>query len=79
MPTRKTSPVSRVTKKYQATIPQAVRKLLGITQGDFVAFEIQSGVVLKKVPPLNWDYLNAVAGKMSEWTSAADEEAYRDL
>lgn len=80
MPTRKTSPVSRVTKKYQATIPQAVREVLGITQGDCVAFEVQSGqVVLKKVSPLDWDYLDAVSGTMSEWTSAADEEAYRDL
>ncbi len=80
MATRKTSPVSRVTKKYQATIPQAVREALGITQGDCVAFEIQSGqVVLKKVPQMDWDYLNAVAETMSEWTSAADEEAYSDL
>lgn len=80
MATRKISPVSRVTKKYQATIPQAVREVLDITQGDCVAFEIQSGqVVLKKVPPLDWYYLSAVAETMSEWTSAADEEAYRDL
>lgn len=79
MATRKTSLISRVTKKYQATIPQAVREALGITQGDCVAFEIQLGVVLKKVPPLDWDYLNAVAETMSEWTSAADEEAYSDL
>lgn len=80
MATRKTSPVSRVTKKYQTTIPQAVREALGITQGDCVAFEIQSGqVMLKKVPQMDWDYLDAVAETMSEWTSAADEEAYRDL
>jgi AbrB family looped-hinge helix DNA binding protein len=80
MATRKTSPISRVTKKYQATIPQAVREALGIIQGDCVAFEIQSGqVVLKKVAQMDWAYLNAVAETMSEWTSAADEEAYRDL
>lgn len=40
MATRKNSPVSRVSKKNQATIPQAVIKVLGITQGDCVAFEI---------------------------------------
>lgn len=80
MPIRKTSSISRVTKKYQATIPQAAREVLGITQGDCVAFEVHSGqVVLKKVSPLDWDYLNAVSGTMSEWTSAADEQAYRDL
>ena len=80
MTRRKTSPISRVTKKYQATIPQAVREVLGITQGDCVAFEINQGqVVLKKVPPLDWEYLNAVTETLSEWTSAADEEAYGDL
>jgi AbrB family looped-hinge helix DNA binding protein len=69
-----------VTKKYQATIPQAVREVLGITQGDCVAFEINQGqVVLKKVLPLDWEYLNAVTETLSEWTSAADEEAYGDL
>lgn len=77
MATRKTSPISRVTKKYQATIPQAVREALGVTQGDCVTFEIQSGVVLKKATQMDWDYLNAVAETMSKWTSAADEEAYR--
>ncbi|GAA6616398.1 AbrB/MazE/SpoVT family DNA-binding domain-containing protein [Scytonema sp. NUACC26] len=76
----KTSPISRVTKKYQATIPQAVREVLGISQGDCVAFEIIQGqVVLKKVQPFDWDYLDAVAGTLSEWASEADEEAYHDL
>lgn len=80
MATRKTSPVSRVTKKYQATIPQAVREALGITQGDCVAFEIEQGqVVLKKVLPLDWEYLSAVSGTLSEWASEADESAYGDL
>lgn len=79
MATRKTSPISRVAKRQQATIPQAVREALSITQGDWVAFEMQSGVVLKKVLQMDWDYLNAVAETMSEWTSAADEKAYCDL
>lgn len=80
MARRKTLSISKVTKKYQATIPQAAREVLGITHGDFVAFELQSGqVVLKKVSPLNGDYLDAVSGTMSEWTSAADEEAYHNL
>ncbi|WP_236738886.1 AbrB/MazE/SpoVT family DNA-binding domain-containing protein [Chroogloeocystis siderophila] len=72
--------MSRVTKKYQATIPQEVRKVLKIAQGDCVAFEIESGqVILKKVPSLDWNYLNAVAETLGEWESAADEEAYSDL
>ncbi|MES1021608.1 type II toxin-antitoxin system PrlF family antitoxin [Gloeocapsa sp. BRSZ] len=77
---RRNSLVSRVTKKYQATIPQDVRKVLEIAQGDCVAFEIESGqVILKKAPSLDWNYLNAVAETLGEWESVADEEAYSDL
>lgn len=36
-------------------------------------------VFIKKLPPLDLDYLNAIAGTLSEWTSPEDEEAYRDL
>lgn len=77
---RRKIPVSRVTKKYQATIPQAVREALDITHGDCIGFEIIQGqVVLKKVQPLDWDYLDTVSGTLSEWRSQADEEAYSDL
>ncbi len=80
MPKRKIASVSKVTAKYQATIPQAVREMLEIDRGDCVTFEIEEGqVVLKKVLPLDWEYLNAVSDTLSEWSSAADEEAYRDL
>jgi AbrB family looped-hinge helix DNA binding protein len=77
---RRKSLVSRVTKKYQATIPQDVRKVLAIQQGDCVAFEIKSGqVLLKKAPSIDWHYLNAVAETLGEWASATDEEAYSNL
>lgn len=80
MSRRKVSPISRVTKKYQATILQTIREVLGIKQGDCVAFEIQQGqVVLKKVPSLDWDYLNAVSQTLGEWASEADEAAYHEL
>lgn len=71
---------SRVTQKYQATIPQAIREKLGIEKGDSVAFEIQEeGVLIKKVSPIDWEYLAAISDTMSEWSSVADEEAYSDL
>ncbi|HAC65273.1 MAG TPA: AbrB family transcriptional regulator [Cyanothece sp. UBA12306] len=72
--------ISRVTQKYQATIPQAIREVLDIHQGDSVIFELVDGqVVLRKVLPMDWDYLNAVSTTMSEWLSSEDEEAYNDL
>ena len=71
---------SKVTQKYQATIPQMVREKLGIEKGDSVTFEIQEeGVLIKKVSPVDWEYLAAVSDTLSEWSSVADEEAYSDL
>lgn len=34
--------VSKVTRKYQATIPKAVRELLGIEEGDLLVFELEN-------------------------------------
>jgi AbrB family looped-hinge helix DNA binding protein len=39
---------SRVTGKFQATIPKAVRKLLQLHSGDRLVFLIQHGHVLVK-------------------------------
>jgi AbrB family looped-hinge helix DNA binding protein len=72
--------VSKVTTKYQTTIPLEVREKLGIQQGDMVAFELENGVVrLRRVVPLDVEYAKALAGTLSEWASENDEEAYRDL
>lgn len=80
MSTAKSKLISKVTQKYQATIPQAIRNELGIEKGDSVAFEIQEeGVLIKKVSPMDWEYLAAISDTMSEWSSVADEEAYSDL
>ncbi|NJK58569.1 MAG: AbrB/MazE/SpoVT family DNA-binding domain-containing protein [Pleurocapsa sp. SU_5_0] len=71
---------SKVTQKYQATIPQAVRKKLEIEQGDRIIFEIEDDkVILKKISSVDWEYLESVSATLSEWSSDADEEAYNDL
>lgn len=71
---------SKVTQKYQATIPQAVREKLAIEKGDRVIFEIEDEkVVLKKLSSVDWEYLESVSATLSEWSSVADEEAYSDL
>lgn len=76
----KNAQISKVTAKYQATIPQSIREVLGIEVGDRVQFEIEGErVVLSKLPDLDWDYLEAVSETLGEWASAADEEAYADL
>ncbi|MEN9870067.1 MAG: hypothetical protein RLZZ171_1055 [Cyanobacteriota bacterium] len=71
---------SKVTQKYQATIPQAVRKKLESGKGDRIIFEIEDDkVVLKKLSSLDWEYLESVSATLSEWSSDADEKAYSDL
>lgn len=77
---RKAAPISKVTTKYQATIPQSIREALGIGAGDRVQFEIDGErVILRKLPDLDWEYLEAVSETLGEWASEADEEAYGDL
>jgi antitoxin PrlF len=72
--------ISKVTQKYQATIPQAVRKKLESGKGDRIIFEIEDDkVVLKKLSSLDWEYLESVSATLSEWSSDADEKAYSDL
>ena len=80
MPKSKPTNVSKLTKKYQATIPMVARQALDLIPGDNVLFEVKAGsVVLKKASSVDWDYLKAVSETLSEWESIADEEAYSDL
>jgi antitoxin PrlF len=72
--------VSKIARKYQATIPLKVRELLGIKQGDAVVYEIKNGEVrLRRATPLDLAYASAVAATLSEWNSKADDDAYGDL
>ena len=73
-------PRSRVTSKFQATIPQPVREALGIEQGDLIVFEVRDGEAsIRKVPRVDVEYLKAVSATLSEWDSADDEQAYCEL
>lgn len=72
--------LSRVTTKYQATIPRPVREALGLRPGDSVAYEIEKGVVrLRRATPVDLAYAQAVSKTLTEWDSKADDEAYREL
>ncbi|MCR4346332.1 MAG: type II toxin-antitoxin system PrlF family antitoxin [Sulfuricaulis sp.] len=72
--------VSKITSKFQVTIPAAVRRVLGLKKGDAVAFEIEGNtVVVRRASALDRECAKAVEGTLSEWLSAEDEEAYREL
>lgn len=71
---------SKLTRKYQATIPEPVRRLLHLEAGDEIAFDIEDdGVHLRKARPVDLVFAQSVEGTLTEWASAADEEAYRGL
>ena len=73
--------VGKITAKGQTTIPQDVRAALQVAPGDLIAWEVGTDGTarVRRVQPIDLEYLRAVQGTLSEWTSAADEEAYRGL
>ncbi|MBL4743085.1 MAG: type II toxin-antitoxin system PrlF family antitoxin [Cycloclasticus sp.] len=71
---------SKLTKKYQATIPEPVRKLLHLKMGDEIAFDIENdGVHLRRARPVDIAFTQSLENTLSEWTTENDEEAYHDL
>lgn len=73
--------LAKITAKGQTTIPLEIRTALKAKPGDTLLWEIgpEGEAVVRRVQPLDIDYLRALEGTLSEWSSAADEEAYRDL
>ena len=72
--------VSRLTKKYQATIPASVRDVLRLAQGDSVAFVIEGDrVLVRRAVPLDREFARALDGVLDEWLSENDEAAYGGL
>lgn len=80
MKLKRVGPTSRLTSKFQTTVPSAIREKLGLRAGDTVAFHIKADeVVLRKVTPLDLAYLESLETTLSEWNSEHDEDAYSDL
>ncbi len=73
--------VAKITAKGQTTIPQGIRAALNVAPGDLIAWEAgeDGTATVRRVQPLDIEYLRALEGTLTEWAGAADEEAYRDL
>lgn len=69
-----------LTKKYQATIPEEIRKHLQLKAGDKIAFEIVGKEVkVRKATPMDLLFCKALEPTLSEWMTKEDDEAYGDL
>lgn len=73
--------VSKITAKGQTTVPQEVRAALNSKPGDLIAWDVapDGRVAVRRIQPLDVEYLTAVQGTLSEWHSAEDERAYGKL
>lgn len=73
--------IAKITTKGQTTIPQDIRAALHVGPGDLIAWDVtEDGTArVRRVQPLDIEYLRAVEGTLSEWAGEADEEAYRGL
>ncbi len=71
---------SKLTSKFQTTVPTSVRKALHLKAGDMVGFEIEGNEVrLRRASPLDLAFTQALEGTLTEWSSAADDQAFNNL
>jgi AbrB family looped-hinge helix DNA binding protein len=73
--------LGKLTAKGQTTVPREIREALNAKPGDTLLWELDAKgeARVRRVQPLDVAYLSALEGTLSEWNSAADEEAYHDL
>jgi antitoxin PrlF len=72
---------SRLTAKYQATVPADVRAALGLQAGDTIAWDVTDGNArVRKIAALDLLFLRGVEANLAEeWLSTEDMDAFRDL
>lgn len=71
---------SKLTTKFQATVPKTIREFLGLEKGDAVSFEIENDqVILKKIQAIDLDWYKSLNQTLSEWNSEEDDKAYENL
>ena len=71
-----TTAYSKVTTKAQTVIPREVRARLGLKAGDRLAYRITpEGILIEKAQDMNDDPF----ATFTEWSSEADERAFKSL
>ena len=72
--------LSKVTTKYQTSLPKEVRETLAIKAGDYVTFEVKGKIVtLNKVEKIDKNLLKLMEKNLHEWNSKEDDEKFSYL
>jgi len=73
--------IAKLSSKGQITIPSAIRQSLHLKSGDTLVWDIKENdtITVRRVKPVDIEYLNALSDTLSEWNSEEDETAYHDL
>jgi AbrB family looped-hinge helix DNA binding protein len=71
---------SKLTSKYQATVPKEIREFLHLKSGDGIVWEIENDcVVIKKIQKLDLEWHKSLESTLTEWSTKEDDEAYDSL
>lgn len=75
------SVLSKLTSKYQITVPARVRETLFLEKGDALLFTVgdDGSVSVRKAVATDEAFVRALEDTLPEWASPADDEAYRGL
>ena len=66
---------STISSKGQTTLPAAVRRLLRVSSGDSILYELEKETVrIRRATPLDLDWAKAVESTLTEWNSPADDD-----
>jgi AbrB family looped-hinge helix DNA binding protein len=72
--------ITKLTSKFQTTIPLEVRKFLKLEAGDSISFEIEDDkVVIKRLGKFDSEWHKALSSVLDEWNSKEDDDAYESL
>ena len=72
--------LARITSKGQMTLSKRIREAARLAAGDVVSVEVEDGrVTLRKLVPGGDAYLRGMQETLTEWHSAEDDHAWRDL
>jgi len=66
---------STISSKGQTTLPAAVRRLLRVSSGDSILYELEKETVrIRRATPLDLNWAKAVESTLTEWSSPADDD-----